>query len=315
MSLKICQKYIITLVLVLFYSSTFVFGQLKNFGTKAKFKPEPNYSFNFYGYFDIARERGLGFQWQLFSKYNLDVAAYLITPNTYFKDKLRQWDYWDLKGFGFNIKPKYQFDLLGKWYISPNIAFEWLKHEKTWVEHMVYYHEIVNYLTETKGKAYTIGFNFGRKITINRFTLEPFIGLGITSFKGEIITYAIDRPYLFPTQTYPIKESYRQDYFQFNAGLKIGLSFKKSNKHAAIDKKFDEVYIPKSNNLKNYFKTINLKKPISNKNMQRALARYEALNRNALSKYKRYYGDTTVFYSKMDFLFQRIDSLIIKANQ
>jgi hypothetical protein len=315
MRIKICQKIIITLFLVLFYSSSFMLGQLKNFGAKAKIKPEPNYSFSFYGYVDIARESGLGFQWQLFSKYNIDVAAYLINPNTYFKDKLRQWDYWDLKGFGFNIKPKYQFDLLGKWYISPNIAFEWLKHEKTWVEHMVYYHEIVNFLEETHGKAYTIGFNFGRKIMMNRIVFEPFIGLGITTFKGEKTTYEIDNPRLFSTQTYPIKESYEQTYFQFNVGLKFGLSFKKNKKHIAIDQKFDEVYIPRAKQLMDYFKTMDKKTIEASKNLRMAYSRTKKLNRSILLRFKNNYSDSSAFYRKVDTLFQKIDFLLIKDNQ
>lgn len=284
-------------------------GQLKNFGTKAKIKPEPNYLFSFYGYLDLAREGGIGFQYQLYTKYNIDVAAYLITPNTYFKDKLRQWDYWDLKGFGFNIKPKYQFGLLGKWYITPNIAFEWLKHEKTWVEHMVYYHEIVHFLEETQGKAYTIGFNFGRKIMINRIMLEPFIGVGLTSFKAEKITYEVDRPSLFPSQTFPETESYRQDYLQINIGLKLGISFKKSKQLNAIDKEFDRVYLAKSDSLSSFFKTVSKERLQQNKQLRMAFRRYKALNRHALMTYKKHYYNHEKLYLKIDKLFIIIDSL------
>ena len=314
MPFKICQKIIITLLLVLFYSSTPVFGQLKNFGTKSKVKPEPVYLLSVYGYADLVREDGVGFQYQLFSKYNIDVAAYLVNPNMYFKDKLRQWDYWDLKGFGFTIKPKYQFDLLGKWYVSPNIAFEWLKHDKTWVEHMVYYHEIVHFLEESKGKAYTIGLSFGRKIMMNRMMLEPFIGLEITTFKGEKTTYEIDNPRLFSTQTYPIKESYEQTYFQFNVGLKFGLSFKKNKKHIAIDKKFDDVYIPKAIHLMNYFKTMDKKTIEASKNLRMAYSRTKKLNRSILLRFKNNYRDSSAFYKKVDTLFQKIDLLLIKVN-
>ncbi|MDF2452084.1 MAG: hypothetical protein K0S26_1588 [Bacteroidota bacterium] len=315
MKLYVSQKIIILLFLISLCSSTRVFGQLKNFGTNATRKPEPNYLISVYGYADLVREHGIGVQYQVLAKYNVDVSVYLINPNTYFKDKIRQWDYYDLKGYGFNIKPKYQFDLLGRWYLSPNIAFEWLRHDKAWVEHMVYYHQIVNYLTETKGKAYTIGINIGRKIIINRFFLEPFLGMGVTSFKGDIITYAIDDPTVFPSQTYPIKDAYRQDYFQMNIGLKIGISFKKNKKHIAIDKKFDQVYIPKSNQLIRYFKTMDQKTIESNRNLRLSYSRTKKLNRSVLLRYKYNFRDTSAFYRKVDTLFQKIDLQLIKGNE
>lgn len=318
MSLKICQKYVITQFLVFFCSSTLVFGQLKNFGTKAKFKPEPNYFFSIYGYYDVVREYGIGVQYQLNNKFSLDFSLYKIYPYGYLYKKISQWDYYDFNGYGCSIKPKFMFSAKNRFYVGLNLAFEQLWHDSLAVENYngkgsQFYYTIL----ERKGHGTNIGINMGNKLTYKHLFIEPFISFGVTVLKANTIVYSSTYEYYNSADEpkYPIKYSYNHIYFQTSIGIKIGFSFKKSNKHAAIDKKFDEVYIPKSNNLKNYFKTINLKNPIVNKNMQMALARYEALNRNALSKYKRYYGDTTVFYSKMDFLFQRIDSLIIKANQ
>jgi|JI9StandDraft_1071089.scaffolds.fasta_scaffold117959_1 hypothetical protein len=316
MSSKACQKIIITLFLVLFYSSTPLFGQLKNFGTKAKIKPEPTYFFNTYTYYDLIREKGIGVQYHFLPSYSIDISVYSIAPNNYLRDKVLQWDYYDLKGYGFSIRPKFHFSSLGNWYVSPNISFEWLNHGKTWVE---YYYgrgsEITNNLEETKGKAFTIGISFGRKINMNRFYIEPFVGFGITDFKGEKTIYEINYRSYYSTVDNPEKERYNQDFLQLFAGIKLGLSFKKYKKHIAIDKKFDEVYIPKANSLKNYFKTVNFEDKTIKKDLRRAYVRYEGLNRNALVKYKRYYRDTAMFYNKMNFLFHRIDSLIAKGNK
>ncbi len=53
------------LVLSMMHSHSFVYGQLKNFGTNAKYKPGPDYHYSVYGYYDIIRESGVGFQFQI----------------------------------------------------------------------------------------------------------------------------------------------------------------------------------------------------------------------------------------------------------
>jgi hypothetical protein len=57
-------------------------GQLKNFGAKAKIKPEPTYFFSTYTYVRYnSRESGLGCSMAtVLPKYSIDVAAYSIKP-------------------------------------------------------------------------------------------------------------------------------------------------------------------------------------------------------------------------------------------
>ncbi len=316
MKFLVCQKAIFILRIVFVFSSHFIFGQIENFGSKARIKPEPNYFFNAYGYADVVREYGLGFQYQPLPKYNFDVSVYLVSPNTFFKDKIRQWDYYDLKGYGISFKPKFQFSKLSRFYVGLNLAYEKLYHDKVWVEY--YYGKgssyIYHYLEDANGYGYTIGLTIGNKFRFKQLFVEPYFGLGITTSKLDKTKYEVDHRESYD-KNFPYSYSEKKGFFQMNIGLKLGFSFKKSKKHEAIDRKFDELYIPKSNNLKTYFKSINPKDQPVKKDMRRAFARYEALNRNALQKYKRYYSDTTRLYKAVDFLFNRIDSLIIKGNK
>lgn len=315
MRFNICQKIIIRLLFVAIFSSNIVFGQLKNFGTVAKQKPESSYLFNVYGYYDFVREQGVGLQYSFLGLYNLDVSYYNIYPNGGF-NFVSQWDYKDFNGQGISIKPKYQFSFLGRWYIGANVSYEWLKHGIVPVEY--YYGRgsmyIYHYQESAKGNAYTIGITFGNKIRYQRIFIEPFFGIGYTEARLNKTIYGVDHkePY---QKSFPYSESIRQSFFQSNLGVKFGFSFKKSKKHSTIDEKFDKIYVPKSNTLKNYFKSVDFKNQTIKKDLRRALARYEALNRNALSKYKRHYNDTVKLYSKIDFLFNRIDSLIISGNK
>lgn len=293
-----------------------MFAQFKNFGTSAKLKPQPNYLFSIYGYYDLIREKGIGFQYHFLPNYSVDVSFYQIVPNNYLRDKVLQWDYYDLKGYGFSIRPKYHFAGLSKWYASPNISFEWLSHGKTWVE---YYNgkgsDIYHSLEETNGKAFTFGVSLGRKISLKTLYIEPFVGFGYTDYKGEKTTYEIDNNKVFSGVIYPKEERYNQGFLQLFAAIKIGFSFKKSKKHLAIDKKFDVVYNPKVTALKNYINTIEYNNPQTSKYLKQACNRYKALDRNALFKYKRYYNDTSMFYAKMDDLITRINNLIILGNK
>ncbi len=315
---KFYQKIIITLFLVLFYSSTLMIGQLKNFGTIAKFKPEPNYIFSVYGYYDIIREYGIGAQYQINNKYSLDLSVYKIYPYGYLYEKILQWDYYDFKGYGCSIKPKFMFSTKNRLYVGLNLAFEQLWHTPVAVEHYngrgsQFYYDMI----ERKGYGNTVGITFGNKFTYKHIFIEPFISFGATNLKAKTIIYSSSYKYYNSADEpkYPKEYTSNSSYFQTSIGIKIGASFKKSKKHAAIDKKFDAVYIQKSNNLKNYFKTINFKDKAIKKDLRSAHARFEALNRNALVKYKLYYRDTTMFYKKIDLLFHRIDSLIIKSNK
>lgn len=318
MRFNLCQKIIITLLFVLFSSSTLVFGQLKNFGTNSKFKPEPNYFLSVYGYYDAVREYGIGFQYQINNKYSLDLSVHKIYPYGYLYEKILQWDYYDFSGYGCSIKPKFMFSTKNRLYVGLNLAFEQLWHGAVAVENysgrgtQLYYNTL-----ERNGHGTTIGITVGNKLTYKQLFIEPFVSFGVTTLKAKTIVYSSTYQYYNSADEpeYPLEYNYNHAFFQTSFGLKIGFSCIKNKKHLAIDKKFDEVYIPKANNLKSYFETVNFKDKTIKKDLRKALARYEALNRNALVKYKKYYRDTTMFYNKIDFLFHRIDSLIIKGNK
>jgi hypothetical protein len=296
-------------------SNSFVYGQLKNFGTKAKYKPEPNYHYSVYGYYDVIRESGIGFQFQVGGWWNLDASAYLINKHYSLSSAISQWDYYDLTGYGFSFKPKLLLSRLGRFYLGANFACEFLQHDKIWVNYYNwgdYY--IRQELQSAKGVAYTFGFTLGGKIAFNRYFAEPFAGMGFT-LSDNIKETTFQEKYGNPYSTYPHTENYNHGYFQLNLGVKLGLSFKKNKKHEAIDKKFDEIYIPKSMALTIHFETLDLSGREAPKHLKRALARYEALDRNALRAYKRNYFDSTEFYNKMDFLFNRIEDLIFNREQ
>jgi hypothetical protein len=305
------------IALFVMLSNSNVYGQLKNFGTKAKYKPEPNYHYSVYGYYDVIRESGVGFQFQIGNLLNLDVSGYLINKQNNLGGLVKQWDYYDLTGYGFSLKPKYLLGRFSRLYIGPNVAYEVLHHDKVWVENYSGRGALFidHYLQDARGTAYTIGFTFGSKINYKQMFLEPFFGLGSTSAKLIQTTYDRDNKAYYPIVNYPIVNVVRMQYFQINLGIKLGFSFKKSKKHEAIDKKFDEVYIPKALALGAYFKTHDLSGWQGPRHLKRALARYKALNRNALRAYRLNYFDSTGFYNKMDFLFDRIDGLIHGKNE
>lgn len=312
----VLKKLIGCVLLSLLFSN--VFSQLKNFGTRAKFKPEPNYIFSVYAYADLVREDGIGFQYQLNNKYNLDFSAYLVNPNTYFKDKIKQWDYYDLKGYGFSLKPKFQFSKLSRFYVGLNLAYESLRHDNITVEYFTHgagtqalYHN----QEDAKGFGYTIGLTLGNKLSIKQVFFEPFFGLGVTTAKFNKTIYSSTNTYNDAKyEVYPKNIISKNTFFQLNIGLKLGFSFKKSKKHDAVDKKFDAIYIPKATNLNNYFKNSDQKKIETSKYLRQAYSRTKKLNGSILRRYKQNYRDTTVFYRKVDTLFQKIDLLIIKGN-
>lgn len=285
-------------------------AQLKNFGTNAKRKPEPNYLLGVYGYYDFVREYGLGIQYQVWNNFSIDASGYMIYPYSSL-NFVDQWDYKDFKGYGVSLKPKFHFTMLGRWYVGTNISYEWLEHGIVPVEvyngkgSMYIYH----YQKEARGTAYTIGLTFGNKIRWQQIFMEPFFGIGLTSAKLTQTTYGV-YPQTFQEKDFPYTKNIRMDYLQSNLGLKIGLSFKKSKKHQVIGKKFDEVYIPKSDNLTVYFKNVPKEQLQQNKNLRKAHVRYKSLNMSSLWRYKNCYGDTTKFYKKMDDLFIQIEKLI-----
>lgn len=318
MRFSIIQKKLIVLFIVLLSPTTLVFGQLRNFGTNTKFKPQPNYFYSVYAYYDVVREYGFGIQYQLNNKFSLDLSFHKIYSYGFLYEKIYQWDYYDFQGYGLSLKPKFMFSPRNRLYVGINVSFEQLSHGLVPVEFYngrgtQFYHEV----TESKGTGSTIGITFGNKISYKHIFFEPFLSLGVTNTKTKntVVSSSYDYYSYMSVPQYPITSTHHGLFFQTNIGLKLGFSFKKSKKHEAIDKKFDKLYIPKSNNLKTYFKSVNFKDRSIKKDMRRAYARYEALNRNALQKYRRYYSDTTKLYKAVDFLFNRIDSLIVKGNK
>ena len=292
--------------------NSFVYGQLKNFGAKAKYKPEPNYHYSVYGYYDVIRESGIGVQFQIINKINLDVSGYLINKQSDLGGLVKQWDYYDLRGYGFSLKPKYLLGRFSKLYIGPNIAYEVLHHDKVWVENYSGRGALFidHYLQDARGTAYTIGFTFGSKINYKQIFLEPFLGLGLTSAKLTQTTYDRDNKDYYPIVNYPIVNVVKMQYLQINLGIKLGFSFKKSKKHEAIDKKFDEVYIPKSIALGVYLNSVEATTKMTPKNLRKAINRYKRLNSSTLRRYKISYIDTTNFFLKTNLLFEKIEDLI-----
>ncbi|MES2512606.1 MAG: hypothetical protein V4580_00625 [Bacteroidota bacterium] len=269
-----------------------------------------------YAYYDVVREYGLGFQYQCNNKYNVDFSVSKIYPYGCLYEKISQWDYYDFQGYGFKFNPKFMFGRINKMYVGLNLSYEQLSHDTVRVYNYngrgtEYYYT----LSKSKGVGFTVGVTVGNKIRFNFLFMEPFISLGLTETHTKNTDYATTSNRLNLWKQYPYSYSQSKAFFYTTIGLKLGLSFKKSKKHAAIDKKFDDVYIPKTTLLKTYFKSVNFKDRSLQKDTRRAYARYKGLNRNALFSYRRYYADTTLFYKKIDFLFQRIDSLIIKGQK
>ena len=155
----------------------------------------------------------------------------------------------------------------------------------------------------------------GNKLSYKHLFLEPFFGFGLTEAKITKTVYNENPPSTY-VRNYPVvTNNYTIDYLQLNIGIKLGYSFKRSKKHDAIDKKFDDVYIPKAEVLENYFKTFDAEKRNTPKNIKRALNRYHKLNGSVLRKYRRFYLDPVEFYNQVDDLFNKIDVLIHEAHK
>lgn len=310
---KICYlKSLICGILILLYPSL-TYGQLKNFGTKAKNKPEPNYFISIYAYGDLIRESGVGFQYLLANKFGMDFSFYLINKHVSLAKIIKQWDYYDFSGFGFSFKPKHHFGLLNRSYVGLNFAYERIHHNRVSVEK--WGTDAYKELEDADGYGYTIGITLGKKIPIKHYFLEPFFGIGLTFTEQNRTNYennSYKYGYQDDTPKY-YKDEY--EYFQLNLGLKFGFSFKKSKKHQALDKKFDAVYIPKATSLIKYIQTIDFTNPTISADIKRARNRIDRLDRRILRLYNRFYCDTSNLYKKIDSVFYKIDELIIKGNQ
>ena len=295
-------------------SNSFVYGQLKNFGSKALFKPEPNYHYSVYAYYDVIRESGIGFQFQIGNKWNLDASAYSINKQYSLSGTISQWDYYDLTGYGFSFKPKYLISKMNRFYVGANLAIEALHHDKTWVEYTLGKGDRLYNLEETKGTTYTLGFTLGNRTAYKRLLIEPFFGMGYVISALSSKSYASKTGGAVQYYAQPVFVG-NHNYFQLNIGIKFGCSFKKNKTNETIDKKFDEVYIPMSNQLNTYFKTVDLTNKNTSKFLKKAFVRYKTLNRNVLRVYRDHYQDTARFYKNVDYIFNGIDEFINKGNQ
>ena len=297
-------------VLGIMLSRSFVYGQFKNFGSKAKHKPEPNYFYSVYGYFDLIRESGVGFQYQLGIKWNLDASTYLINKQGSLSGTISQWDYYDLTGYGFSFKPKYLLSRMNRFYIGANLAIEALHHDKTWVEYTLGRGDRLYKLEESRGIAYTLGFTLGNRMTYKRLLIEPFFGMGYVISDLSSKSFASTTGGTVEYFSQPVAVS-NHDYFQLNIGIKFGCSFKKNKTNEGIDKKFDNIYILKQDSLTKKFQSINYKRPY----LSEAYSNYKYLNRHALLRYRRCYSDTTKLYKNINLLFHEIDDLIFLHNE
>ena len=314
------KKHITYLLLLVSFSAM---AQLKNFGTKAKYKPEPNYRYSVYGYYDMVREIGVGVQLQIQNKWNLDASVYNVRSSEYYKMQISQWDYHDFKGYGFSFKPKWLLGPMNRFYVGLNLACEYLKHDIIWVNYSaVGDHYNLFVLKSANGFAFNLGTTIGIKQHYKQLFVEPFltIGLSIVDMKSTIydargaVGFLPNEPYPYTVSSSSHNGSYiiENKFLHFNIGIKAGFSFKSaSQKREAINKKFDEVYIPKTDSLTKKFQSINYRRPY----LFEAFNNYQDLNRHALLKYRWYYEDTVKLYKAISVLFKDIDDLILQHNE
>lgn len=293
------------------------FGQLKSFGSKARLAPQKAYQYSAYVYGDAVREYGLGIQRQFSSYFSMDVSLQRFYTHGIFYKKILQWDYYDLSGYGLSLKPKYMFGDVRRTYVGLNVSFEKLSHGTVPVNYYNgsgsrYYDDYM----ESEGLGTTIGLVMGGKIGIRRFFLEPFFGMGFTHYKFRSTVHSTtNSDYIYAGKTYPYSQSGKELFFQANLGLKFGVSFKKSKLQKAIDKKFDEVYLPKIKRLKATFDTVDAQDPSTPAGLAATKKRLEKLNRQIIRHFNDYYNDTTWLYRRVDDRILVIDELINKGNQ
>ncbi len=298
-------------------SNSFVYGQLKNFGTNAKHKPGPDFRYSVYGYYDVVREIGVGAQFQIQNKWSLDVSVYNVRSSEYFKMQISQWDYHDFRGYGLSLKPKWLLGPMNRFYVGLNLACEYLKHDIIWENYSaVGDHYDLFVLKSANGAAFNLGSTIGIKQHYKQLFIEPFltIGISIVDMKSTIygargaVGFLPNEPYPYTISSSSHNGSFpiENKFLHFNIGIKVGVSFKNaSQKREAINKKFDAVYIPKSDSLTNYFNTVGFELIEKSANLKVAFENYKRLNRQILGTYQFHY-DTNVFYLKVNNLYSII---------
>ena len=269
-----------SLLLLLVFCGSFVYGQFKNFGDTTKNNRDLNYKYSVYVYGDIVREFGIGFQYQLGNKINFDVSLYNVRPNLQIKKTVKEADYFDYSGFGISFKPKFLFSRKNRLYVGANIGYEYLSHGVIFVDRSNPHIDI--YSTESvKGSVYNIGFTFGNKFRYKHFLIEPFCGAGFVFNKTTAIVYSAKNNRGFGNQTFPLTYEHKDAYGLLNAGIKLGYSFKNNHKKEyAIDKKFRDVFNPKLDSLTRLFYLMEYHRPF----LFEAFLKYKDLNKKALKR-------------------------------
>lgn len=307
----------VVFLFLFFCSFSPLHGQLESFGSKATFLPQKAYLYSAYVYYDLVRECGAGVQRSITSYFSMDLSLQRFYTHGILYKKILQWNYYDLSGYGISLKPKFMFGAFRNAYVGLNLSFEKLGQGITPVEYMDYYNHIPYYeYTETKGYGSTIGAVMGVKIGIRRLFLEPFFGMGCTYYKYQYITHGTtNSSHIYQGKKFPQSASGRQTFFQANLGLKFGVSFKKNKLQKAIDKRFDEVYIPRVQHLKTISDSIDPKNVLTPQSLVAGKKRLEMLNRKVIRYFNQCHTDTTWFYQKVDGRILVIDELLNKKNQ
>lgn len=288
--------------------------QIKNFGSKAKYKPQPTYLYSVYGYYDVFGQIGIGFQHQITHILNFDYALYKLNNNTYMKNAVAQDDYYDYNGYGINVNTKFMISPLNRFYIGVNIGFQSMYHGAVaWEKYTGSGDPRFNFIEERSGYGAFYGVTVGNKICINKLSIEPFMCLGLNSVSFNYTNYYYHSSYN-PSSNYPTTGKGNQTYLYANAGLKIGFSFKKNKIQQAIDAKFDELYIPKEIELTQLIKTYDFKQMHESFFLKEARFSLIVLNYQSKKIYKSNYPDTASMYLDISSKLHRIESLISYNN-
>jgi len=301
-------------------------AQLPHFGSLATSKTGPPFSYAVYGYYDLVREAGIGFQHQFHPLLCMDYSVYALHANGF--RMARQWDYYDFSGAGFSIKPKIMLSRDNRFYISPTLSVDYLKHDRVWVEDQVGRSTRWYSLDAAKGWGSSLGLSLGVRCYARHILIEPFVSLGVTTAWLDVTSYAEKSAVVFngkfkytePTEYAEPKRSHiHKDYFFSNFGVKIGFGWKRPAKDAAIQARFDEVYIPHYNRLLAYLNQQPVKNPDLRREGREALIRAKELaasaDRNLLRIYRWRYPNPEKLYRSVDAYFKRIDEQIIQATQ
>lgn len=275
-------------------------------------KPQPIYKYSSYVYYDVFGQIGLGVQKQFENNFSLDLSLFRLNNNIFIKNFIAHEDYYDYSGYGFCITPKFMPARLNQFYIGFNLGFQTMSHEAVkWEKYTGSGDPRFNFIEERKGYGVIGGVVVGSKVCVRKLAIEPFLCLGLSSVTYSYKNYYYSTNYGKPSSiNYPANGNGIYAYLHSNLGVKIGYSFKKDKRHVKIDEKFDAVFIPEVNALKNEIKTrVVEKKPIS-VFLIAAKGYTEGLNSKFLKIYKSNYLDTTKFYTEVSKSISKVKGLL-----